>query len=57
MHLSFLKKLVQKNPEIDMIIRGEGEKTILELIEAIKQTSNLSTVLGLTYRTNSGCKK
>ncbi len=37
-HASILpEETLQKNPEIDMIVRGEGEKTILELVETIER--------------------
>jgi len=37
-------------PEIDFIVRGEGEWTIVELIEAIREKSDLGKVNGLTFR-------
>ena len=57
-HASILpEETLQKNPEIDIIIRGEGEKTILELVERInQQASDLSSILGLTYKTESGVR-
>ena len=57
-HVSILpEETLQKNPEIDMIVRGEGEKTILELVETIeRQGSDLSSILGLTYKTEFGVK-
>lgn len=57
-HASILpEETLKKNPAIDMIVRGEGEKTMLELVETIEgNASDLGTVLGLTYRTKSGVK-
>ncbi|UCF45569.1 MAG: cobalamin-dependent protein [Candidatus Bathyarchaeota archaeon] len=37
-------------PEIDVIIRGEGEETLVELIGAIGEGSNLSRVAGISFR-------
>ncbi len=37
-------------PEIDVIIRGEGEETFLELVKAVKEKSNYSAIKGLSYR-------
>ncbi len=37
-------------PEIDYIIRGEGEQTISELIKALKGNMHLSDVAGISYR-------
>jgi anaerobic magnesium-protoporphyrin IX monomethyl ester cyclase len=57
-HASILPEAtLQNNPEIDIIVRGEGEKSILELAEVIKGKSrDLSQVLGLSYRVGSGVK-
>ena len=57
-HASILpEETLEKNSEIDLIVRGVGEQTILELAEAIeRKASDLSSVLGLTYRTKSGVK-
>jgi anaerobic magnesium-protoporphyrin IX monomethyl ester cyclase len=48
---------LQNNPEIDIVVRGEGEETILKLIEAIEENrGDLGSVLGITYRTEVGVK-
>lgn len=45
------EKLMQENKEIDFIIRGEGEKTFLELMQSIKHKfMNIDNVYGITYR-------
>lgn len=36
----------------DYVIRGEGEETIIELVEAIKSKKDVSSILGLSYRKN-----
>ncbi len=38
--------------EVDLIIRGEGEETTLELIDAIENKSNFENIKGLTIRKN-----
>ncbi len=38
---------------LDSIVRGEGEKTMLELVERVKDRSPLDGVLGITYRDGS----
>jgi anaerobic magnesium-protoporphyrin IX monomethyl ester cyclase len=57
-HASLLpEETLQKNSEIDIIIRGEGEITFLELIDKIAEKSrDFSQILGLTYRTENGIK-
>jgi anaerobic magnesium-protoporphyrin IX monomethyl ester cyclase len=37
-------------PEIDVVVRGEGEQTIVGLIRTWEQTSDLSYVDGITWR-------
>lgn len=44
------KRLLQKYPFIDICVRGEGEKTFLELIERLEKGKNLQAVRGITYR-------
>lgn len=39
-------------PEIDYIIRGEGEKTLVELIKVLKSHGNLADVKGLSFSNN-----
>ena len=51
-HATTLSEEVMKNPEIDYIVIGEGEETIIELVNAIKADSleNISRIDGLAYR-------
>ena len=37
-------------PEIDYIVRGEGEKTLLELIKTISAEEKVDTIAGISYR-------
>ena len=37
-------------PSLDMVVRREGELTFIELLEKLESKSNLSGVLGITYR-------
>lgn len=47
------KTILEKNDQIDFIVRGEGEITFLELIKSLLQCDNdISKVLGITYRQN-----
>jgi anaerobic magnesium-protoporphyrin IX monomethyl ester cyclase len=39
-------------PEIDVIIRGEGEQTLVELAEATSRNSSLSRLRGISFRHN-----
>ncbi|MFC1951691.1 B12-binding domain-containing radical SAM protein [Chloroflexota bacterium] len=37
-------------PEIDILVRGEGEVTIIELLQALEYERPLSEILGISYR-------
>ena len=41
---------LQQFPEIDVIVRGEGEQTFAELVKKIQLKVNFSGVLGISYR-------
>lgn len=43
---------ITKVPEIDIIVRGEGEKTVVELFDAIENNKDFQNINGLTYRNN-----
>jgi len=44
------ERILNESPVIDYIVRGEGEETVLELVEALRGDRDLSSVNGLTYR-------
>ena len=53
-HFSALpEESLETYPEIDYIIRGEGEETLKEVIEMIKNGKEKKDVLGITYRLNN----
>ncbi len=41
---------LQQYPEIDFVVRGEGERTLAELVGTLKTQSALSKVAGISYR-------
>ena len=41
---------LKEYPSLDIVVRREGEKTLLELLEKLENQANLSGVLGITYR-------
>ena len=45
---------LNEQPELDIIVRGEGELTLLELVDRISKSNmkNLDRVLGITFRQN-----
>ena len=55
-HYPTIKKveILKENKNIDMVVYGEGERTIVELVEAIEGKKNLKEVNGLIYRNKEG---
>lgn len=45
---------LQHNPAFDIIVSGEGEITLAELMGVLKRGGELSQVAGITYRANNG---
>ena len=44
------REILAKNPQIDVIVRGEGEATTLNLITALEQNQPLELVRGIAWR-------
>ncbi|MFW9985702.1 MAG: B12-binding domain-containing radical SAM protein [Candidatus Odinarchaeota archaeon] len=52
-HFSVLAQEVLAGvPQLDFIVRGEGEQTLLELIQALESNRTISQVNGLSFRHN-----
>ena len=52
-HVTFWDdKTLQECPYIDVIVRKEGEYTLLELAQKVEADQNFHDVLGITYRQN-----
>jgi radical SAM superfamily enzyme YgiQ (UPF0313 family) len=50
-HATFMdKEILTQEPEVDVIVRGEGEQTLLELTQKITSRQELETVEGITFR-------
>lgn len=49
-HFSMLPEQAIANPLIDFVIIGEGEQTLLNLYERLKQNKNFDDVSGLAYK-------
>ncbi|GAG17843.1 unnamed protein product, partial [marine sediment metagenome] len=50
-------RILNKYPEVDICVRGEGEYTFTELIRALERNKSLEAVKGLTYRDNGKIKR
>jgi len=50
-HATFMdKEILSQEPAVDVIVRGEGEQTLLELTQKINSQESLSVVEGITFR-------
>lgn len=51
-HSSLIGREIFKSPDIDISVKGEGENTIVELINAIATDKALNGIRGILYRKN-----
>ena len=50
-HASFLDtQILNENLDVDIIVRGEGEATMLELLQTLSHFGDLQTVSGISFR-------
>jgi len=57
-HVSVERKgLLNKHPEVDCLVIGEGEKTLLSLMDYLSGTKKLSEIPGLIYREGTHLKE
>ena len=51
------EETLQNTPEIDIIVRGEGEQTTLELVKVLEENpGSINQVLGITYKEGASIK-
>ena len=53
-HPSLLPEETARHPLVDIVCRGEGEETIVELARILSHGGDVAKVLGLTFRTSDG---
>jgi anaerobic magnesium-protoporphyrin IX monomethyl ester cyclase len=52
-HATFMdSQVLSENPAVDIVVRGEGEETILELLRHLFNSGDLQTVSGISFRKN-----
>jgi len=52
-HATFnANRILQKYPSVDIIVRGEGEKSIVRLANCLENNGNLKDVRGISFREN-----
>ncbi|MFQ6015510.1 MAG: B12-binding domain-containing radical SAM protein [Anaerolineae bacterium] len=49
-HLTILPHESMEKPVVDFVVTGEGEDTIVELVQALEEGGDFSTIQGLLYR-------
>lgn len=53
-HIHFEHESVITEPNVDYCVRGEGEQTLLELIQVVVEGRDLRTVKGVTFKDDAG---
>lgn len=48
------RESLREYPEIDVIVRGEGEQTLAELVKSVSEGRPFSRVRGISFRSNGG---
>lgn len=52
-HVTFTyEDTLKQIPEIDLIVRGEGEETIVDLVKCLETQTDVKNVKGIAYRNN-----
>jgi len=53
-HPSILPQETIKDENVDIVVKGQGERTFTELVHALKQKKSLKNILGIVYKNNRG---
>lgn len=51
-HCAHEPRFILHDPNVDFMVIGEGERTIVELLQALRRQGNLDAVHGIAYRKN-----
>ena len=49
-HVSLLPEESVKSPHVDILVRGQGEKTFAEVVQAIEEKGSLKGIPGITFK-------
>jgi radical SAM superfamily enzyme YgiQ (UPF0313 family) len=52
-HPSILAEQTVENDNVDIVVKGQGETTFLELVQHLEKKKSLKKVLGITYKSNN----
>jgi radical SAM superfamily enzyme YgiQ (UPF0313 family) len=56
-HPTILPATILRHDSVDYVIMGEGELTVVELLDVIENNKNVETVQGVIYKSNDSIKK
>ena len=48
------ERVLRKYPSVDVIVRGEGERTVVDLVDCVMKRGRLKDVLGISFRSEGG---
>jgi radical SAM superfamily enzyme YgiQ (UPF0313 family) len=52
-HPSFVAKQALHDPRVDIVVRGQGQRSFVEVLEALIEKRSLEGILGISYRDGS----
>ena len=50
------KEIIEDINSVDIVVRGEGEYTLLDIVRSIEKGKHFDDIAGITYRTKDGIK-
>lgn len=56
-HVTFCDEESLQTPELDIVVRGEGEWTMLNILRAVEERRDISDIRGITVRKNGGIQR
>lgn len=57
-HATFMShEVLQECPYIDVVVRGEGEETLREILRRVERGGGLEGIAGITYRASDGIRE
>ena len=53
-HLTLMPDESMQRPEVDLVVRGEAEETIVEIVRQLEQQASLAAIAGVSWRDGAG---
>ena len=51
-YTTFARETLESYPEVDLVVRGEGEQTLAEVVDSLNGRIDISDVKGISFRNN-----